>query len=1266
MRILNQNSALESLDIALVKSSDLIDSRTEQDLLSFLVNYASLINFYDHHNHIDGDWTPFLLKDPVFLLASIAKTNFKQLHILYVKTSLNVEQTLTKDQDSKKVAQAIHQLFDQLLDVFAYIEQWTHFMQKSDKVYPLKKYVLHEVEHQYSMYLWAVITLRQQLYVNNMIPDVDIEKTNTFDLCNTKIWRQHKDKTPYWKILGLQHPITENTVLAIYQSLVSVGDVVFTFFSKIIEYASVEFKDIEIQKSKFPDTTLLRVFVRLLEQFKNQLNTISGKHLEFYYKDILKQSRQSAAPDKVFICTTLAKRDQIFNLPIHTLFDAGQDVNKNPILYESIKDVSLNPAQVVSAYTLVKRNVSEEFVSLFLKKIPNPGSIQKDEDGQLQKWNTFGSTESSLKTPSTMGIAFASPMFFLKEGVRTITLGFSFVNLIDKKFIEMMRTAKFYLSTKKGWLTTSFPKKTLKDTGFGWKLEVTLVLSVSEPGIEAFLKNPDGYNSSWPILKIEFSELANISSPPILKSLQIKTEVTGLKDFTLYNDYGALDTKAPFQPLGPTPSQNSNFFMGSAEIFSKPLDRLTIELDWNNLPENFSKYYEQYNNYLQGKYNDSNNTKGEKKTDFFDEIKKTFKKSSRESSTPSILPLIYFYNQCFKVKFQLWQDRHSSPWVNFDMINKNIEKLKEENVDIHDDSNDIDIRKPKAQQLFNTKKNNNHDKTNDDTGSLDVLADKSVFIYSGESKSEISIDPNIQKTVLKFTEKNAFGFMKMQLVKPGYGFGKDIYANVVSIIALQNAIIAIRDAKAKSNTYPFIPPANVPFSPQAKLFSANYTASTTYTFDYEKEEYPIECYYYSPFQNYKVYDNTKDTLKYKKQQGMALGSPPKGSDYLPLFPAFSFEGALFLELKEVLSPGKVNLYIELAPGHTHKMVANTANDRVTYTYLSTQGWKKLTVLSDGTNNFKCSGIITFNLPDDITDKQTIMPDNSYWLSLGVTNTPDSYAQTIFLKSNGFELKRTENDGDDTSTIIPRIKSDTIKAPHTAIPQVSSITQPFPSFGGRAYETELQMNRRVSTRIQTKDRLVTSTDYFRIIKQEYPSIYYSKTVFNKETNKTNVFVVKKYAAWTDANAFTPLVNQCEEGNIENYLRNRASAFANIKVSNFQFRYVGMHASIIIKAGSESQGVIKQIQAGVNILLSPWISSDQEQIEIDKGLSTAQVAGYIESFAAVIAVDNIDFLLGERDAKSGTIIFKEAGQNINPQDPSILLVPALTYTIKYHID
>ena len=110
MILIDQNSAINSLNEALVPSPYLIDERTEQDWLYFLTEFSKLINFYNDSNTIDGNWSPFLLKDPVFLMVSISKTNYKSLHSDYKNSCAEIQRLVQNEKGGNPHSKALNKL----------------------------------------------------------------------------------------------------------------------------------------------------------------------------------------------------------------------------------------------------------------------------------------------------------------------------------------------------------------------------------------------------------------------------------------------------------------------------------------------------------------------------------------------------------------------------------------------------------------------------------------------------------------------------------------------------------------------------------------------------------------------------------------------------------------------------------------------------------------------------------------------------------------------------------------------------------------------------------------------------------------------------------------------------------------------------------------------------------------------------------------------------------------------------------------------------
>jgi len=1063
-----------------------------------------------------------------------------------------------------------------------------------------------------------------------------------FDSWDEATWKQSMNKIPFWDVLGLDPVITKNTVTEVFKALRSAGDKVFGFFHTIIEHAGTEFPKLQLQPSPYPDTTLLRAFIDLLRIHQDQLNGISNKHLEFYYRDILKQTKKLAVADTAFICAELAK-PQAFELPAGTAFDAGVDAQKNPVLFATTEAVNLNPAAIANAYTLARRVDAHKQSSLYFQKIAAPGLIHKNDDGTVLEWETFGGNASPAESAIKLGIAFASPLLMLREGYREIRITLTFR---EKMETAMLEKAHCFLSTQTAWLPVHVKVHSAESPSSATnKVLLKIHLEPAAPPIEKFLKDPDGMSSAWPMFKMEFASFYSMDAPPVITGLKIDVKVSDLKALQLYNDNGLLDSKTPFQPFGPIPLKGNSFIVGSNEIFSKPFDSLGVFLHWDTLPDNFLYYYYQYNKYLVD--NRPVIVPEERKPSLCQRIKNTLKRwFSRKKKTPGIPnpyplpePGVRFDNFAFTLDFALLEEQS---WKNFTLRNEMKKSVACEIPDYVDPGRMLFSTNPLTCQL----------------------RDKSVFSYPAAPLPALppvkrNVDPSIQNTPLVFTDTSTAGFMKLTLSNPRYGFGFDLYPDLVAEIAMHNAAVLV---KLKHDEDPkFARPALLPFAPKLISISANYSATQEYDLNSNTNTYPLQCFFYSPFENYSIYDNAAGQAGTGPAPGTTLTGMPRPTGGLPLYPGLEYTGVLFLELDNLVPADAMNIYFELS----RKAGASPEDSKIHYHYLSTDGWKELDVLADGTNNLSCPGAITVNVPTDITSDSLVMPEKKYWFSIAVTNDPGAYAKTVFLKTNGFAVQRSGITFL-ASTDAPKLSAGVITKTKLPVPQIATVVQPFPSFGGKPAETEQTMNQRVSQRIKTKDRAVSSSDYFSMIREEFPDIYYSKAVYIKTTKQTEIYVVRSVESASDAGAFLPLVSECMEGKIQRFLKDRASVFARIRVSNFKMEYVKVKATVTIAAGYEQEGVRKNIIEAINTFLSPWIAGYGQKVQIDQGISDAELATVINSVDGVVVVQQISLqtYVNEPGANpQSTVKDVPSGLIVKPKEPSRLFVPYSTHDIQF---
>jgi hypothetical protein len=543
----------------------------------------------------------------------------------------------------------------------------------------------------------------------------------------------------------------------------------------------------------------------------------------------------------------------------------------------------------------------------------------------------------------------------------------------------------------------------------------------------------------------------------------------------------------------------------------------------------------------------------------------------------------------------------------------------------------------------------------------------------------------------------------MTLVSPQYAFGNDLYPKIVAQVALVNADLLFKpksttlfepagsetsplptntgttpanSAPAPANASPnvtqasptgqkplnpktvLIPAPNVPFSPIVNGITASYQASDTYALDYSHHpQKKLQCYHYSVFENYLVFDATNHSSKYSKTIGLPICGLTQQLPFLPLYPSLKYDAVLFLEVNNLISGSQVSVLFEVnQSAHSNR----EEKIHLSYFYLNQYGWQNLIVLNDQTNNLKCSGIITFEVSADIDEPHFQMPSNSNWFALTLTGNPALIGKISLVKTNGIQVERTATSLSNTSG-LPQLAANQISAPMVAIPELATIIQPFASFGGKSSETDLSMNMRVANQLKIKNRPLTANDFNRIIRQNFDTIFYSKVTHDRANRMVNISLVKKVSNEYASNAFLPRVSDCELDQISSSLREE-SAIHRLEIKNFEIKYIKVYATVYIQPEYDINGVSMRITQALKVFLSPWITTNQEQIHIDSGVTDSEVAAFLTGFDEVSGVENISFFcsnfydpsLQHGDHKT---------THVRAQEGSHLLVPSTVQALIY---
>jgi len=364
-----------------------------------------------------------------------------------------------------------------------------------------------------------------------------------------------------------------------------------------------------------PNKALLLVFTKLFAYAQHELNTLTKRHLEFYYKQVLGITRKKANPDQVQLLFELVKSAEVdqYKIPIGTSLDGGRDKNGNSLIYKTDQEIIVNRGAIKKVSTLfidIDAGKSRIFAAPVADSSDGLGS-PLEEDNNF--WPAFGEpqlargVENRNMIDAAIGFAVSSPILVLQEGIRQIELNFSFDPLDPLLGYEpdslLHQCFTILCSGDKGWFEPGYyTSQLIRDPADPaiWSLKIVLVINPEQPPLSFFnaILHQETFNTSWPVLKILLKPdtLSYDTLKPFrVKSVGIKVDVKDVKNLVIQNDQGVADPSKPFLPFGNLPTIGSNFIIGNIEVFQKKLNYLSFHIEWHEVPDSdLGNYYQVY------------------------------------------------------------------------------------------------------------------------------------------------------------------------------------------------------------------------------------------------------------------------------------------------------------------------------------------------------------------------------------------------------------------------------------------------------------------------------------------------------------------------------------------------------------------------------------------------------------------------------------------------------------------------------------------------
>jgi hypothetical protein len=1181
---------------ALLPDSVKVDEQDLADFLVFAYRLGQQIIYYKasgqaDDNQPDGNWQNFFTTSVPVQLALISKTRPQLIRETYYR---QLDKFLG-DRTSANLAPILltwSRIFDQIRQWYISLESYSPFLSiirglvKSNLRDALLR--MWAFERSYA----AETPLREMFYQqfkDTFHLDIDIRNPPP------------ADQTPL-----------KDSLFEARTELEQVFHILFQNYRQIIQQAPTYLTySLESRHDHPPHLALYLAFWEVLKPARDDLNRMTQRHLDFFYREILRFPEKAVQPDRAHLLFELAKFQSEYKLSSGTVFNAGKDASGVELIYKLNEDIVVHTAQIASLKGLFlaaqTTKQGKQLTGLYASPIANSkdgkgGEFPKDQ--VVKAWKPFG---DETRSPATVGLAIASNVLLLQEGNRTITIQLDLkenpseqVKSVSPKLFDLpeailQKLFQVKLSGVKDWIQAtiqSVTRELLTNEGSAThRLTIQVEVPLEQPAIvpcHNALQQPSFPTIQQPVLLLQLNtdfitgiNLENNSSNNkfspyhFLRSfdlirLTLTVAVDAAHNLIVQNDLSVLDATKPFQPFGAQPKVGSNFYIGSQEVFQKPLTELKINftLERNKPTSGWSEIYAAYG------VNASDQLDG-------------------KSFDPGLLKVN-------ALRQKTWNP--TSPEITVNLF----------------DSKPISL-----------------------SSSLDEL----------KLQSAINIE-----SIEGWTPQTQNGFLRLQLT--GDSFLHDRYTTTLARQVLATATSEIltnglpsgvtppqrkavigayyrigkgtpfsaTDYYVATNAEPLIP--QEPYTPVITSISLSYTAKANYippSTTGQTQQQDIQLVHLYPFDGFRE-----------------ITSLPSKS----LLPTFVDEGTLYIGIQDLNPPTALPLLIQVA-----EETANTDLPKasVQWSYLASNTWQPFEehqVVSDRTNGLITSGIVQLAIPAGITKGNTVLDSNLYWIKVAVAERSGAICDIVGIHTQAAQVTFSDQ-GNDPAHLVEPLPGGAIAKLADPQPEVKKIEQPYPSFGGQGKEAPANYYVRVSEHLRHKGRAVTIFDYERLVLERFPEIYKVRCINHGRINDTisdptrdnlqelvpgsvTLAVIPDLSHRATTNDLQPKVNVNLLDDIRNYLMELSSSWVDIRVVNPRYEAIQAEFQVQFKSPYQSNfGYYqRELQRGIIGFLSPWTVNSGAEIHFGGKVYRSSILNFVEEQPYVDYVLNFQMHQGNQ--------------------------------------
>lgn len=1163
-RVKGEVSQKDRLLPALAADSLAIDDRSTDDLILFIVQLSSKLRYYNEQDQPEGDWEDFFLSDMHILYRLVSRLNLNTQLSRYENLSTQLFVNI-EDNEQQRV---VRELFRILIELGSFILKIraklnleagaSFFYQEFRKV--ADTYQLDEQ-------IRRIISLILQY---QRITGVEMPDLKEFGAFLSSPQEQEPDVLDE-QAFAAGDPVEKAIVLfeeldrsfAILRNILSI-------LSSNAEYQLQVNSQIDTEK---PHLILLNVFLKLYPYLQKEINALSLKHLDYYYRAFLKMGSQGSVADRAYILLrSTLNAPPVVELEQGTLFTAtikNKDKQEEQLTYRLLKDTFIGKEKISRLHSVFVRGkrlsaasgqngagFDNQQVYTQTPLLLSAEQIIKGDTVPVS-WPLVGEDQqeliSSMRTmkDASIGSMIASPLLYQISGDRFFEcclypqagwLDFLRHEILaympqqeqkaDEKYaLQLLFSEVFelFITIDTGWLRLDRKSISFQADAADWDkmLKIGFELKPDEPPVGIYRPTVHGLDldEQCPILKIllhtgAFKNGYTFLRNFIVERIQINVKVSQCTDLKVQNNIGPLSTGKPFQLFGPTPTPGCYMDLINSNGFNRYTESLSVTLHWLDLPHDNLGFEDYYRAYDEAYRNDSF------KIDLYTPAK---------NKTPENM-----------LKADLFQAKG---------------KFKV----------DGPLSETSLLEVADSKK----------------LRFDNPMLMDKEAGNILEAD-------------KAIGVLRLELSEPASGFGHKSYTKIFPEIVLHNA------KKKQKKALP-----NLPYIPTLKKIAVDYRLSQSELLQTgvvkQGQFNAIRMYQLLPFGQRKVYPSTES---------------PTAS----LVVDFENAGNLYIGLELAVPGQELSLFFEIDENN-YQYISDQRNI-YRWSYLQKNNWKAFLreeIISDDTNGFLQTGIVRLKLPDKFSTDHTVLTTGLFWVRLALPEVIQEVPKVFRIISGVAAVERVLKTDSD---IIESIPAGSIQSLVRKNNFISMVYQPAPSFGGSNMESDGHYYRRVSERLRHKNRAVTSKDIAGLILDRFPEIYSVKCITPDEGNPVKnthpydlkVLVIPVRNKNAVSVNFEPKVNITTLLQIKSFLQRYLPSSLRLEIVNPIYEKVKVVCTVRINrlSNDETDGYYRmQINEALQEFISPWLFGDSEtsakkkEIYIHDILDFLKERPYIES-------------------------------------------------------